>query len=331
MILAEKIINERKKNGWSQEDLAEKLGVSRQAISKWESAGSVPDLQRVIQMSELFSVSTDYLLKDDLSPQDARDSLTEESGVSRSVHRVSMEEANRYLEHKRKNSPIIANAVSMCILCPVLLVILTVMSEDPEFHITEAAAVIIGCIFLFGMIAAAIYLFITTGLRNKDSLQLERTEFETEYGVTGMVKERSAAYSPVFARGIAIGVILCIVSVIPVIVAGAMNAPDYACAVFTAVMFVLIAIGVNVIVRVSIIRDGYNALLQEGEFTTEEKNAAIKADSIAGIYWPLATAVYLAWSFLSGRWDYTWIIWPVAGVLFAAVKRIFSLSAGSKQ
>lgn len=45
MILADKIMEERKRNGWSQEELAEKLGVSRQAVSKWESAGSSPDLQ----------------------------------------------------------------------------------------------------------------------------------------------------------------------------------------------------------------------------------------------------------------------------------------------
>lgn len=50
MILAEKIMEERKKNGWSQEELAEKLSVSRQAVSKWESAQSIPDLQRVIQL-----------------------------------------------------------------------------------------------------------------------------------------------------------------------------------------------------------------------------------------------------------------------------------------
>lgn len=60
MILADKIIEERKKNGWSQEELANKLGVSRQAVSKWESSGSIPDLQRILQMSELFGVTTDY-------------------------------------------------------------------------------------------------------------------------------------------------------------------------------------------------------------------------------------------------------------------------------
>ena len=62
MILADKIIDLRKKNGWSQEELAEKLGVSRQAVSKWESAQAIPDLGRVLAMADLFSVTTDYLL-----------------------------------------------------------------------------------------------------------------------------------------------------------------------------------------------------------------------------------------------------------------------------
>ena len=65
MILADKIIDLRKKNGWSQEELAEKLGVSRQAVSKWESAQAIPDLGRVLAMADLFSVTTDYLLRDE--------------------------------------------------------------------------------------------------------------------------------------------------------------------------------------------------------------------------------------------------------------------------
>ena len=66
MILADKIIENRKKNGWSQEELADKLGVSRQSVSKWEGAQAVPDMKKILQMSELFGVSTDYLLRDDI-------------------------------------------------------------------------------------------------------------------------------------------------------------------------------------------------------------------------------------------------------------------------
>lgn len=53
------------KAGWSQEELAEKLNVTRQSVSKWEGAQSVPDIDKILQLSCLFGVTTDYLLKDD--------------------------------------------------------------------------------------------------------------------------------------------------------------------------------------------------------------------------------------------------------------------------
>ena len=66
MIFADKLIRLRKKAGWSQEELAEQMNVSRQSVSKWEGAQSVPDLEKIIRLSELFGVSTDYLLKNEI-------------------------------------------------------------------------------------------------------------------------------------------------------------------------------------------------------------------------------------------------------------------------
>ena len=65
MKMEEKITMLRKKHGWSQEDLAEKMNVSRQAISRWENGTALPDAQNVLQLSKLFQVTTDYLLNDD--------------------------------------------------------------------------------------------------------------------------------------------------------------------------------------------------------------------------------------------------------------------------
>ena len=70
MILADKLTALRKKAGWSQEELAEQLGVTRQSVSKWEGAQSVPDMDKVGQMSRLFGVTTDFLLKDELSEEE---------------------------------------------------------------------------------------------------------------------------------------------------------------------------------------------------------------------------------------------------------------------
>ena len=63
MTLADRIQQLRKQKGISQEELADRVGVSRQAVSKWESAQSVPDLDKILLLSDYFEVTTDYLLK----------------------------------------------------------------------------------------------------------------------------------------------------------------------------------------------------------------------------------------------------------------------------
>lgn len=322
MILADKITEERKKNGWSQEELADKLGVSRQAVSKWESAGSIPDLQKIIQLATLFGVSTDYLLREEYSTE--QDTSINYSDLSKNepIRRVSMEEANEFLEFRKKWSSTVANATSLCILSPVLLVILGALSEEPRFHIMEGLAAGFGCTVLFGLIATAVFMFITYGIKAEHMEHLEKYSFETEYGVTGMVKEKNRLYEGTFARGIAVGVILPIIAVVPVIVVGAMEAPDYICALCVCVLLALVAIGVNMIIRVSMVKNGYDTLLQEGDYKQSEKKAKRKVDAISGAYWCLAVTIYLGWSFWTAKWDFTWIIWPVAGVLFAAISCI---------
>ena len=108
MILADKIIDLRKKAGWSQEELAEKLGVSRQSVSKWEGAQSIPDMNKILQLSDLFGVSTDYLLKDSL---EASEPVPTQDAETEGTTFVSMEEANAFLDYKQESAPRIALGV----------------------------------------------------------------------------------------------------------------------------------------------------------------------------------------------------------------------------
>ena len=64
MTLGEKILTLRKARGWSQEELAGRIGVTRQALSRWESDAAVPDTVNVVELSDLFGVSCDYLLRE---------------------------------------------------------------------------------------------------------------------------------------------------------------------------------------------------------------------------------------------------------------------------
>ena len=125
MILADKIIFLRKQNNWSQEQLAEHLGVSRQSVSKWESAMSMPDLDKIMKMSSLFGVSTDYLLKDEIETLQ-KEEVCENDGEKVNI---TLEEANTYMDAVQKISTFLALGIALCILCPVPLLFLAGMSE----------------------------------------------------------------------------------------------------------------------------------------------------------------------------------------------------------
>ena len=86
----------------------------------------------------------------------------------------------------------------------------------------------------------------------------------------------------------------------------------------TALLLILCAAGVKLIVLTCIRQGGFDRLLEEGDYTRLNK----KAGKYDGVYWAIATAVYLIWSFTTMRWEYTWIVWPVAGVLFAAYREV---------
>ena len=139
MILADKIISLRKKAGWSQEELAQQLGVSRQSVSKWEGAQSVPDLDRILQLSRLFGVTTDDLLKDEIEEFGPAAESDEPA-----LRRVTMEQSAQYLVLRRKAAPQMALATLLCVLSPIPLLMLAALSEKHRIPLTEEAAAGLG-------------------------------------------------------------------------------------------------------------------------------------------------------------------------------------------
>lgn len=89
MKLSEKILNLRKQRGMSQEELAENLNVSRQAVSRWEMGSALPDATNILQLSRLFGVTTDYLLNDEYeSDRDIPAVKNSGSGASGRVRKI---------------------------------------------------------------------------------------------------------------------------------------------------------------------------------------------------------------------------------------------------
>ena len=323
MIFADKLIELRKKSGWSQEELAEQMNVTRQSVSKWEGAQSVPDLEKIIQLSKLFGVSTDYLLKDEIEANE-NESASLKTEEKLNVRRVSMEEANKFLAAKTQTAKTIACGVFLCIISPICLMILSVMSEKTIYNISENVAAGIGMITLLILIANAVTLFILSSSKTSAFEFLENEIFETSYGVTGMVKERKEDYRESYTKNIAIGVCFCVLSLVPLFAAIIISEDDLFMVSMVAVMLALIGIGVNFIVKTCIIWESFDKLLQEGEYSKRKKKEKIASSKVNTIYWSVVTAGYLAYSFINYKWHLSWIIWPVAAVLYPAVISIFA-------
>lgn len=327
MILADKIIDLRKKAGWSQEELAEKLAVTRQSVSKWEGAQSIPDMDKVVQMSRLFGVTTDYLLKDEIEIAEPTVNADDRQPPLR---RVTIGEASDYLALRRAAAPKMALATMLCVFSPIALIGLAAVSELSVsiFSIREDAAAGIGLCVLLVLVAIAVVLFMDCRNKAKEYDFLEKEPFETEYGVAGMVKERQKAFKPTYDRMNTIGTVLCVLSFVPLFAVMALMHEDFFMTMAVCLLLAVVGVGVYFFVYGGTINGSMEKLLEEGDYTRSEKSRKNVTGPVSVIYWLAVTAVFLIDTFGpngNGQPRYSWIIWAVAGVLYAAVLAVVKL------
>lgn len=345
MILAEKIAYLRKQKDWSQEELADQLEISRQSVSKWESAASIPELDKIIRMSAIFGVSTDFLLKDEYdidviqgekqgegSGMEELQGVDSQEGLSgNKVRTLSLEEANTYLETVQKTCTPTAWGVMLCILSPICLLLLGGWAEMGVLSITENLAAGLGIVILLLMVAGAVALFITNGMKLQPYEYLERESIRLQYGVSGILEKQRNDVKQKYQKNLVIGVTLCILSVVPLMAAmGFDNGEEDIRMVYSLCLLLAVAsIGVFLLVREGCIWDSYAKLLQEGDYSEEKKRNRRKVGPLVGAYWCLVTAIYLAVNFYhtslgdNSYWKTSWPIWPVAALIFVVLLGIF--------
>lgn len=329
MILAEKISMLRKKEGWSQEELAEQLDVTRQSVSKWEGAQSIPDIDKILQMSRLFGVTTDFLLKDELSEVEEAQSV--DTNRDSTLRRVKMEEAQEYLELSKKAAPKRALGTFFCSISPIVLLLLGAMSEISSFGISEDMAGGIGIIVVLVFVALGVAQFLSGRAKMKEFEFLEKEIFETEYGVAGMVKERRKQYQATHSRFCKIGTVLCILSAVPIFATAAFS--DSAAVVLIGaaaicLLLLLVGIGAAVLVYSCTYQGAMDCLLEEGDYTRKRKAQKNIKGPVSVIYWLVVTAIYLYFTYgPDGNLQpkSSWFIWAIAGVLFGVVMAVVNL------
>lgn len=302
MTLSEKILMLRKQKGWSQEELAEQLGVSRQSVSKWESGTSLPDLNRVLDLSRLFSVSTDFLLKEEEvmeeepeppdpeqgtcsgeKPEDgAEEQVLEGEWVTpeemedengKYYRRVSFSEALDYLEQMGEYGRQVGRGVMLCIYAPAALMgsVAAVSLAMGNSVRAENVAGGLGTMLLLLLVAWAVTIFIGSGSKIEKYQYLSKKHYILEPGVAEAVQEEKEAFENIYRKSMMVGICMCIVSVIPVLLAGIFDSQEVLVLMGVVLMFLIVGVGVHLIVSATVVREAQETLLKRG--MTEEEAA----------------------------------------------------------
>lgn len=327
MMLADKIALLRKQHGMSQEELADKLDVTRQSISKWESGQSVPDLPKILQLSQLFGVSTDYLLKDDNNNTTNANIVKKDINTTNKT-KVTAEQAEQYIQHSKFSAKMYALGVALCVLSPILLILLFTDGIMQSLNLSIGINALIGLIVLFVFICGAVSVFIYTSFKNKKYIQLDLDTFELDNEARAMITKLESQYLPRFASFVIIGVVLCILSAVPSILF-ALLWNNYI-GIGVSITLVIADIAIVLFVYGGVRWNSIQKLLQVGEYSAKGKANAKILEKVSAIYWPLVLAVYFIYSFVSNDWGRSWIVWPIAAVLFAVVSAVTEAIAGVK-
>lgn len=330
MTLADKIVAERKKRGWSQEELAERVDVTRQSVSKWEGGLSVPDLDKIVQLARLFGVSCDYLLCGESEPATENNILAAETAPQENAEEkreLTQAEGDAYLAARVHAAPRIALGVLLCILGAVAVVLFTALADDV---LPELTAILTGLGLLLILVAVGVALFIASGLRLSAYKYMEEEPFALPTAFRASLRAEQEAHRPRYITHMIIGVVLCILSVAPLLITIVLadeRTRLYGLWIAGGVvgLLVIVACGVFLIVRACMRFGGYAVLLQEGEYAEVRKAAKKKSEAILGFFWLAVLAGYLVYSYSTEDWDTTWIIWPIAAIVSGVIEQIFLL------
>jgi transcriptional regulator with XRE-family HTH domain len=320
MILADKIIRLRKQFGWSQEELAEKMDISRQSVSKWESTNSIPDLKKIIMLADIFDVSTDFLLKDNV---EVFNSVNE--GMEPTISQISLEQSLLYVENKMKVAGLVTKGVVLCVCSVVPLFFFLAMAETNRLDLTSDVVAAIGVVSILIMVSIGISFFIRTNQYKSDITPIDNEAFELAYGVHSVFKEKLEKFRTTYNIRLSLGIFISIMSFVPLMFGSIFSGGAGIVLMMLIVLILMIATGIYIIAPVSAKYNAYNNILKDSCIQTQTTKRTKRAEKLAVFYWPLLTAIYLGWSLWTMNWGVTWIVWPVGAVFFAALFGLMEL------
>ena len=293
----------RKRGGLTQEDLAEKMEVSRQSVSKWESNAAYPEMDAILRLCDLFSVDMDTLLRGDVSLR-----FTEDTAG--------------YDKHMNAFSKAIAGGVGLILLGVTVLVTLLIgLTADAEVAVYPIA----GTAILLICITVAVAIFIVSGMGH-DRFRKKHPAIQPFY-----TEEQIDAFERRFPLFIAFPVVLILIGVVVQVAIvlvpelSNMDNNDKWALLGTSILLFCITVAVTVLVWAGIQKSKYDIeeynrqARQEFTPTPEQKQLNQLIGAIWGSGMVLAAALHLLLGFTMELWDSARVIYPVAALLCVAV------------
>lgn len=238
---------------------------------------------------------------------------------------ISFEMAKNYMEDAREAAPKIAAGVFLCIMSPVLLIALLGLAEAEIIGMKEEYATVIGLTVLILMVAAGVSFFLRYSGRLDKYNDLKEMPFRLDYQAELMVRDAKRQDEPAYKAALNISVVAYILSALPIIISALLIEAEWVTILSVSLAITIVALATYNIVKNSGPCEACRVLLQEEDYSAAKKtNKVYKA--VSSLYWMLATALYLGYSFITGKWGVSWIIWPIAGVLYGAIQAIAGLA-----
>ena len=237
---------------------------------------------------------------------------------------ITLDTARDFIDNRTSASYKVGIGVVLAICSPVLLIVLSNYEREEFFGIYNGGMAL-GLIVLLSMVAMAVGLFIMSGVHygrydfDKDGNFILDSQAESYVRIE---EDRNRMMKAV---KITIGVVLCIISAIPLLILGVLEVRESILILGVVLMVIIVSAAVFLFISAGMKQSAYDVLLKKGEYTDEARRKNRKAEVIGSVYWPIIVLIYLYWSFTTGNWGFTWIIWPLAGLLFAAVVGLASL------
>ncbi|MFF2277508.1 permease prefix domain 1-containing protein [Agromyces sp. NPDC058126] len=235
---------------------------------------------------------------------------------------VTQEEAEGYAEARRRSEPRVALAVAMFVLSPAVLIALATLTGGGAIALDQQVGVLIGLGVLLVMVTVAVMMMVRRGQLLEPFARLTAGEFTRTASVDRWARQLAPEASPRRTTALQVSIALWILAVTPVLAMSLLAPPEVTkswIGVAVAAMLAIVATGLLVFLP-------SNWAASVAETLTQAEGVAAASDDRRGIvgvisafYWPLVVVVFLGWSFIGGDWGRSWIIWPIAAVLFAAI------------